>query len=275
MPKCFLCHRLENSVHNLFKHFTFAHENHSFRTYHCIEDGCGRSFHLKNTFRKHINTHVARNIISRSDRPLDRTHTESIHSETTDSFTHIEPTMHSESMERSRPSMSNTAMSNTAVTNKYSLAHFMSAQYANPLIPRNAVQSMANEMQKYIETLSGEIDATFTEMYNAFQQGSNISTFRDKFLSIAQSPNKDLDTEHKRFKYFETKGTYIPPQEIIIGQRMGNIRRRDVVVTEQIQCTEQFVPLRYVLQKYFSLEGVMKETLDYIKRHQLLTTRII
>lgn len=42
----------------LCKHFQIKHTTHNFLSYNCIEDNCNRSFHLLNSFKKHLATHT-------------------------------------------------------------------------------------------------------------------------------------------------------------------------------------------------------------------------
>lgn len=58
MPTCFLCKLKLNSINTLFTHFNFEHSCNTFDTFYCAEDGCLRSFNLKNSFQKHLQKHI-------------------------------------------------------------------------------------------------------------------------------------------------------------------------------------------------------------------------
>lgn len=71
-------------------------------------------------------------------------------------------------------------------------------------------------------------------------------------------------TEYRRFQYFQSRRTYIPPKAIVVGERhkANTIRGRQVI--SNVTCTMQFIPLREVLHAFFSLETVLVDTLQYM-----------
>lgn len=234
------------------------HGTHNFSTYHCVEHGCNRSFHLKNTYRKHIlRFHVSvaassPSSVSSVDIPLDNTVLSQIN----------EPTVLALP---STSNLNNFALPSTSNLNDYTLPIFISSLYANPLIPKNAVQDIVEGMSKYLSnTLSSNIENIFKETSISLVQDENVkSLLKDRVLSAVTSPIKQFDTEYKRLQYFAKEGNYIPPKEIVIGQRMCTVSKRGVVTSVPTECKEQCIPLRFVLQKFFSLNNVLAETLDY------------
>lgn len=281
MITCFLCFDKFLCVRDLFKHFDLNHEPHKFTVYHCIDDGCDRSFYLKNTFSKHLNKiHVVENttsllngkelIVPRSATLQDDS-SSSIPSEPSQSNLIIsnssanpehysDPTFLEQTLNIVVPSTS------TSTPPSNQLALFLSFLYANPLIPRKVVQDVVKGIQKHVcITLAHNIENVFNQLIESNSTGTDFELLKQQLMSTVNSPLKELDTEHKRFKYFESKGSYIPPKEIVIGQRRTTTTKRGVVKSVSVECTEQFVPLRNVLQNFFSLDGVLKETLDYIK----------
>jgi len=74
----------------------------------------------------------------------------------------------------------------------------------------------------------------------------------------------NLDTEYKRFKYFTELGTYIPPQEYIIGQRLNESTMSNTFSIRPINCTQQWIPIRYVLKNFFQMKNILSDTLKYI-----------
>ncbi|XP_047986878.1 uncharacterized protein LOC125226819 isoform X1 [Leguminivora glycinivorella] len=244
MPKCFLCFKICDCIKELFKHFSLMHGTHNFSLYPCVEDGCNRTFHLKNTYKKHI---TRDHINMQSDTC----------NASTDQISNIVIPC---SSERHRPS--NIANPHS---NNYTLPMFLSSLYANPLIPKTAVQDVVDGMNMYLcDTLSSNLENIFREVTTSPEQDKKIMSLKQKVLSAVQSPIKSLDTEYKRLEYLKGEGTYIPPKEIVIGQTMCSVKKRGVVTYAPMECKEQLIPLRLVLQKYFSLDNVMAETLDYV-----------
>jgi len=70
MPICFICKQYLSSIKNLSKHFQFKHSSHDFSMYICAENDCDRSFHLLNSFKKHLSTHMSRTLSHDSTSPL-------------------------------------------------------------------------------------------------------------------------------------------------------------------------------------------------------------
>lgn len=249
MPTCFICSKVTVDVSGLFRHFSYFHNNHTFSIYRCIEDGCRRTFHLKNTFRKHISIqHGSRSSCSSSNLVSD-----------------VASTSHPSKKFPVQPSCSSEVTLIKSVESSNSLTLLLASLHANPLLPKNAVQCVVDGMRNYMcEELSNNIGNIFDEMVTSVQNDSDITVFKDKFLSAVQSPLDSFKTEHLRLKHFLTEGSYVPPKEITIGQRMSTIRRGGVVNVKPTVCTEQFIPLRLTLQKFFSLNNIMSETLHYI-----------
>lgn len=251
MPTCFICATVTADVSGLFKHFTYFHGNHTFSEYHCVDDGCSRAFHLVNTFRKHLNSqHGCRSTHSSSSSLIPEVAT------TSNSPDQI-PVKH--------------CLNSPEIPLKTSIAsellpNFLAALYANPLLPKNAVQSVVEGMVSYMrEGLSQDIKNIFDEMLNSLQNGQDVTVFKNRFLSAVNSPLESFKTEHLRMKHFVSMGSYVPPKQITIGERISTVRQRGVMNVKPTDCTLQFIPLRNTLQKFFSLDGVMAETLNYIK----------
>lgn len=93
----------------------------------------------------------------------------------------------------------------------------------------------------------------------------SISIFNN-IIKIIKDSLINFKTEHKRFNNFATQGTFVEPEEKVIGQRLNSVKKDGLTILEPCNCTEQFIPLRSVLQKFFSLENVLIETLDYKKK---------
>lgn len=67
MPSCFICKESFSLISILCKHFQIKHATHDFIEYICIELNCDRSFHLLNSFKKHLATHLKDALINESN----------------------------------------------------------------------------------------------------------------------------------------------------------------------------------------------------------------
>ncbi|XP_025200474.1 uncharacterized protein LOC112598290 [Melanaphis sacchari] len=90
-----------------------------------------------------------------------------------------------------------------------------------------------------------------------------LSIFTNIFDMIENSFT-NFKTEHKRFSYYAEQGSFIKPEEKVVGQRLNTVMKSGISFLKPFNCTEQFIPLRIVLKKFFSLENILTETLDYM-----------
>lgn len=282
MVTCFLCFEKFLTVKSLLQHFvTRAHNNHNFSVYHCIDDDCDRSFYLRNTFVKHLKKfHVPcssknEETLCLSDPDLAILQTNSNSNsvlpnsfQSNQSMSHIEScTKSADSLDQRREETLKSVVPSTSISssNNNQLELFLSSLYANPLLPRKTVQDVVEGLDKYVcSTIANNIENVFTKIIQSEDQGKDIALVKQQVLSVVNFPIKELGTEHKRLKCFEDRASYIAPNEIVIGQRRTTITKRGVVKSVSVQCTEQFICLRRVLQTFFSLDGVLEETLNYI-----------
>jgi len=58
MPISFICNQPSLNIQLLCKHFIICHPDYNFIEYSCAEISCNRSFHLINSFKKHLATHI-------------------------------------------------------------------------------------------------------------------------------------------------------------------------------------------------------------------------
>ncbi|CAI6360173.1 unnamed protein product [Macrosiphum euphorbiae] len=254
MPKCFLCKKEVDSIKSLFKHFDLQHLNHEFHFFQCNEEDCSRSFYLKNSFRKHLSKHT--NPILPSI--FEQYHETSFNLDSTpilnpiSDYVSLDETNRRQFIEPSK-------------TLNQILCKFFSCLYANPIMPRNAVQIVVDGMETvFSEGIAVCIKTYVEQMICEGQLPAECLNIFTNFIKVVEGALLNFKTEHKRFQYFSEQGSYIPPKEKVIGQRLNNMMVRGLSVLKPSNCTEQVIPLRHVLQKFFSLENVLSETFDYM-----------
>lgn len=145
--------------------------------------------------------------------------------------------------------------------------------YSNPSLPRSCVQTcfkgLKNTMVAYNKLL---IDAT-RQLALDDQSRSQVENALMGISTASEATFSNLESEYKRVQYFTKSGSYIPPQEVVIGNRMdykfGN--HTDFV---SVMCTMQVIPLNLVLRSFFSLRNILKDTLDYTKSLEAEEERI-
>lgn len=250
MPTCFICSSVTVDGPSLFKHFTYSHSKHNFSAYYCVDDGCSRAFHLLNTFRKHLNNHHGCRVA---------------HSSSSSFVPDLPSASNSCDQILLEPCLNSPEIPLKQSVQSDMLPIFLASLYANPLLPKNAVQSVVDGMNKYMrEGLYHNIETIFDEMLSSLNNGQDITLFKNRFLSAIESPLHSFKTEHLRMNYFKSMGSFVPPRQITIGQRMTTVKQRGVMNVKPTVCSQQFIPLRNTLHKFFSLDGVLLETLNYI-----------
>jgi len=252
MPSCFLCKLKLNSINTLFTHFNFQHSYNTFDTFHCAEEGCSRSFNLKNSFRKHLQKHIL------DEEP----HPSTSKTELRNNF----PSDHSNDFFPGSPNTANkTKIIDPAEILKKSIANFIASLYSSPIIPRNIIQIVVDG----VEQIFSEGIVIFIKNYAEQVLKKNImpENYYSMFIgvgNIIENAFICFKTEHKRFRYFADLDSYVEPKEIIIGQRLNKIIKKGLSIIDPINITEQFIPLRKVLKQFFCLENVLSETLEYL-----------
>lgn len=81
-----------------------------------------------------------------------------------------------------------------------------------------------------------------------------------------------FNSNYKHIKYYTKLGTYIPPQEYTIGERLNENRNKNTFIIIPVNCTEQFIPIQKVFKKFFELKNVLIDTLDYMNKVKIFET---
>jgi hypothetical protein len=50
----------------------------------------------------------------------------------------------------------------------------------------------------------------------------------------------NFKTEHKRFSYFADQGSFVKPEEKIIGQKLNTFMKSGISILKPFNCIEQF-----------------------------------
>lgn len=149
---------------------------------------------------------------------------------------------------------------------KIHYSNLIASLYSNPQVPRNVVQCVMEGVNGIVEGIKSSLLNTTSQLLD----DNSISTnaFNNLNLEIKNIDNNltCFSSEHKRMKHYTNLGTYIPPQEYIIGERLNENRNRNCFTITPTNCTEQFIPLRKVLKKFFELKNVLRDTLEYMNK---------
>lgn len=119
----------------------------------------------------------------------------------------------------------------------------------NHFFTHKLIPCIQNEIEFLVKPLSTEMPYSKTQLI--------LEDFKDLFQQIS--------TEHLRFKMFEEKSSYIPPQLFEVGQVSTYHLNNDKSLTVQMQpAYAATVSLKDTLQAALSIPGVMESILTYM-----------
>lgn len=260
MVVCFLCKTVIQDIGALRFHFQFYHSEHRFEQYRCIEDGCSRSYHLFNSFRRHyLRVHSTDALSNNQD--IEGSHVTDAWSMTQEqvSSSSVQPVSHSlvELPEVSR--------SSRTVSLETAIASLIATLYGSANLPRNIVQIIIENLTNmFSHSVVPLIEDLLQNMANReINLTNNLIDVVNTMHNAIRSGFSTFSTEHRRLHYFEQCLTYIPPQAIVVGEcQSSNVRGRQVL--SSVTRTMQFIPLRKVLFAFFSLETILVDTLQHM-----------
>jgi hypothetical protein len=265
MPTCFICKTVTTSIKSLSAHFSLIHSDHAIERYICCEENCSRHFSLLNSFKKHLKSHT--------------TYNDGNISNLNNSIVNIQPTV-SNSLINSIDNnielgdevdhtklnrnvqqclVASTTEKNTDFQSR--LAKFCSNLYSKPQISRNVVQIVVEELENLI--VDGVNDSANILLNNGDISHESRQDV-ESVVKVLKNSFVELNSEYKRLLFYEKIGTYIPPQEHDVGEMFAESRENNISHLVPKSCSQQVIPLRSVLVKFFQMKNVLKDTLDYI-----------
>ncbi|KAF0706641.1 SAM domain-containing protein, partial [Aphis craccivora] len=168
----------------------------------CAEINCNRSFHLINSFKKHLATHI----INEPPILLKPPNTDSVNKSSLSPDSSNNPCT-SNNMDIPTPltsSIIDTELNDCLLEENYA-SKLLASLYSNPQIPRNVVQTVVNDMT-----------SIFDNIHHTLQRR--------------------------------------------VSKLLSNV---------PVNCTQQFIPMRHVLQNFFKLKNVLTDTLEYMNKCRL------
>ncbi|KAF6202665.1 hypothetical protein GE061_002509 [Apolygus lucorum] len=135
--------------------------------------------------------------------------------------------------------------------------------HENPGMTEKSVQTFVDSFLDYQQ------DVLYVALNNLFQNyltleldWSQLGQFLDTFKVLLTNSVKPLRTIHSRMRYYDSLGTFISPQQVLLGYNMRPRTLRSPPLSTPIFA--QFIPIRRVLASLFSLPGLMEEMDAYL-----------
>ncbi|KAK0074910.1 hypothetical protein PV326_012070, partial [Microctonus aethiopoides] len=130
----------------------------------------------------------------------------------------------------------------STVQNNY--VNFIAKIYSYPDISRHRALEIINDVRDLMNNVLEENDRTISH---------------DKYSRL-----ETLNTEHTIFSEFEKSKNLILPQ-FLLGERPDYRQRKQITQMKMTPVNAQFIPIRFVFQKFFELPSVFIETLHYVQ----------
>jgi len=153
--------------------------------------------------------------------------------------------------------------SNDCLLEENYVSKFLASLYSNFQIPRNVVQTVVNDITPIFDNIHHILQRRVSKLLSDGNISIECFNHFNSILDIIEHPFTDLNTEYKRIKYYTQLGTYVPPQEYIVGERLNQNQQLNDFNLVPINCTQQFIPMRHVLQNFFKLKNVLTTLLYY------------
>lgn len=148
---------------------------------------------------------------------------------------------------------------------EHNISSLISSLYANPLLPRSTVQFIIQEFQKFLTQSKDTLINNFYQSITEETITDNVKSALCNTLTTYCNSLINFHSDYKCIQYFELCETYIAPKEIVIGKRLEQKRTQIGLNLVSVPSTMQIIPIAKVLENFFSLPNILKDSLDYIK----------
>ncbi|KAE9542466.1 hypothetical protein AGLY_003327 [Aphis glycines] len=236
---------MKDGLNKIIKHVT-----HDFKEYTFVELNCNRSFYFLNSFKKHLATHLTYALIPTV---IDKSNI------VTSVDINLCPDKNSKSSTNPFHIIAEMPNSANALDNFNDLrltdnhiGKLLASLYSNAQIPRNVIQLVIEGMADIIEDIKNSL------------LNCNLKIPHDISNHI-KSVFKNIDTTFSNLNIeYKQKGSYIPPQEYVVGGRLNNNKNKKTFSVIPTNCTAQFIPTRHVENPLGIHSGIHKLDAVYL-----------
>lgn len=266
MPCCIVCEKPQASINALHLHLKIFHKTYD-EIFKCKEKNCFRTIKGWRQFRRHlINSHkcpIATSLLNNKSKQVvsKNVHDDSKGTSIEFDKNNIEIEFDKNDIENDHNQF-NLATPDDIENHVQSLAlTFIGKLYANPRTPRSQVQEIVESVSELLENIVAIIKPLLKSTQSI---KDSMFCFNDILSAVVKPFRNNLSTEYRRLKIIEKSGNFIKARDYVVGDRLENILQEGRIIQDRISIKAKFVPIREVLQQFFSLEGVLNETLSYM-----------
>lgn len=147
-----------------------------------------------------------------------------------------------------------------------SSAKFVAMLYSNRQIPRNAVQTILDNYNSYLqENFMLIFKSKIKNTLEILKCPASIQSELDIMVECLVKPFEKLNTQYKRIKFFKEATCYIEPQSYLIDKTFGPKTVHGALLGKNLEITGQMILLRKSLKLFFELPNALQETLRYME----------
>lgn len=241
---CPYCEMDLNNIDKYIFHLNYIHKKVIFT---CHIDNCLRSFHRKDSFKKHILTHGFDTSLRKLVNVIPTTHTIEVHTSYSNSDTEFCPETASfsdneEDTLKDIPSF----LKELDIAIQYLIAKL----YDNLSLTKSDIQNIIEVFRNFC----------CSELLSRLEQiilNCNLNEVVNSFKIISEYFN-NFNTEYKRETFFKRSKYFIKPSQIIIGSSLDESRRQNRVSLTIKNRTCCYIPIQKQLQQFFKLPNVLQ-----------------
>lgn len=266
MISCYYCKFYTNSLKSFTCHFKMYHPEIE-HNYSCGEPQCFRVFSSWTAFKRHLLYHI-KNSNLKSFVTSEHTSVQGEHSNVQEAVTKASSGKNC-TVNETHDNINHIIDDTFKHVLKDKMIYFISEMYNNSLIPRNFIQFIIKKFQElFCEDILPYISnrmLKFLSQCNHCNNHVNFSEEMQSIVGICEHLLDDLDTEYKRFNYFQKHGNFIEPQDFIIGYKniFTSSKHSTVLTTKAV--TGKIIPIRKLLKVLFEKDGVFFLTQQFIE----------
>lgn len=138
--------------------------------------------------------------------------------------------------------------------------NYVAKMYSAPKLPRNLAQSMVSDVVVIFEEVLSQMQSYMQSGNIVSSEGSVALDLLREVISVFQTFN----TDYRCLQFMNKSGCYIEPQPYVVGSQMVEKRESGRIVSALTPLIGRFVPMKRVLECFFSMPGVLKQVLDYV-----------
>lgn len=143
---------------------------------------------------------------------------------------------------------------NAEATKNYYVTMFLAKLHNYTDISRLRICDVVSDIDELIES---HVDEIISELKGCNELTPNL----ENILNSKKKPFEKFRSTHLQLKLFSNSGTYIPPEQIKLGEREEFRKKKNEKRRVILEVTAEFIPMRKVLQTFFQLPDVLDKTI--------------